>query len=118
MWLAFVSRESRCKQESDAWRASSRAKAEAQRLRWGAGLTPQQALQSNTDRWMMIDSSQVSLDGSECNKIGVGYAAFRYQTVRACAIARVPFAPCALLCFAFQALHIFERHACLPRSPT
>ena len=33
--------------------------------------------------WMLVDQSLVTLDGSECNKIGVGFSAFRYQPVRA-----------------------------------
>ena len=47
-----------------------------------AGMTPQQVLQSNTDRWMMIPSSGVDLHGTACNKVGTSYTAFRYgQTV-------------------------------------
>ena len=47
-----------------------------------AGMTPQQVLQSNTDRWMMIPSSGVDLTGTVCNKVGTSYTAFRYgQTV-------------------------------------
>ncbi|KRX06003.1 hypothetical protein PPERSA_01081 [Pseudocohnilembus persalinus] len=30
--------------------------------------------------WMFIDKSLVTLDGSECNKIGVGYSAFKYES--------------------------------------
>ena len=33
-------------------------------------------------RWMLIDKIRFTLDGSECNKIGVGYSAFRHQTDR------------------------------------
>lgn len=50
-----------------------------------AGLSPQQVLQSNTDRWMMISNSLVSLDGTVCNMVGTSYPAFRYQTVRSAA---------------------------------
>ena len=47
-----------------------------------AGMAPQQVLQSNTDRWMMIPSSGVDLTGTVCNKVGTSYTAFRYgQTV-------------------------------------
>eukprot|EP00892_Ulva_mutabilis_P000250 jgi/Ulvmu1/10225/UM060_0025.1 len=30
--------------------------------------------------WMLLDRGMVTLDGSECNKIGVGFTAFRYQS--------------------------------------
>ena len=50
-----------------------------------AGLSPQQVLQSNMDRWMMISNSLVSLDGTVCNMVGTSYPAFRYQTVRSAA---------------------------------
>ena len=32
--------------------------------------------------WMMVPQDRVTLDGSECNKVGVSHAAFRYQPVR------------------------------------
>jgi len=54
-----------------------------------AGSSPQvspgglQALSANMSGWMLVDQSLVTLDGSECNKIGVGFSAFRYQPVRA-----------------------------------
>ncbi|CAK0755627.1 hypothetical protein CVIRNUC_002389 [Coccomyxa viridis] len=49
-----------------------------------AGMTPQQVLQSNTDRWMMIPSSGVDLTGTVCNKVGTSYTAFRYGQTSAC----------------------------------
>ena len=45
------------------------------------GVTPSQALQQDTGRWMMVPNSLVSQDGSGCNKVGTSYAAFEYQTV-------------------------------------
>eukprot|EP00826_Nyctotherus_ovalis_P042443 TRINITY_DN4363_c0_g1_i7.p1 TRINITY_DN4363_c0_g1~~TRINITY_DN4363_c0_g1_i7.p1 ORF type:complete len:527 (-),score=100.68 TRINITY_DN4363_c0_g1_i7:674-2083(-) len=32
------------------------------------------------DTWMLVDRSQVTLNGLECNKIGVGYQAFREES--------------------------------------
>ena len=63
-----------------------------------AGLSPQQVLQSNTDRWMMISNSLVSLDGTVCNMIGTSYPAFRYQSVR-------PTTPTPILCHATHEQH-------------
>lgn len=33
--------------------------------------------QLNPAEWMLLDRGMVTLDGSECNKIGVGFTAFR-----------------------------------------
>lgn len=44
-------------------------------------MSPQDVLNNNQDKWMMVDKSMVSLDGSECNMVGTSYTAFRYQTV-------------------------------------
>lgn len=46
-----------------------------------AGMSPNEVLVSNIDQWMLIPNTMVTLDGSECNKIGVGYTAFYTQTV-------------------------------------
>ena len=32
-----------------------------------------------TTSWMFIDKERVTLDGTECNKIGVGYSAFKHE---------------------------------------
>ena len=71
-------------------------------------MTPQQVLQSNTDRWMMIPSSGVDLTGTVCNKVGTSYTAFRYgQTVSLLGAAGVGAclkAPAAMLCIGFTIL--------------
>ena len=68
-------------------------------------MTPQQVLQSNTDRWMMIPSSGVDLTGTVCNKVGTGYTAFRYgQTVSPLSAAGKNASlkpPAAMSCIAF-----------------
>lgn len=48
----------------------------------GAGEGPQQVLTSNLDQWMIFPESLIDLDGTQCNMIGTGYSAFRYQAVR------------------------------------
>lgn len=48
----------------------------------GAGAGAQLALTTNLSRWMLVPSSQVSLDGSLCNMAGTGYTAFANQAVR------------------------------------
>ena len=35
-----------------------------------------------TQRWMLVDKTQFSLDGNECDKIGVGFFAFNSQSER------------------------------------
>ena len=37
-------------------------------------------VQSGSQRWMLIDKIKFSLDGNECDKIGVGYFAFNSQS--------------------------------------
>lgn len=46
------------------------------------GLSPNEILSSNLDMWMVIPPEKVSLSGTECDKVGVGYSAFRYQSNR------------------------------------
>ena len=43
------------------------------------GLSPNQIFTSNLDMWSIFEQSLVSTNG-ECDKIGVSYTAFRYQT--------------------------------------
>ncbi|KAK9799370.1 hypothetical protein WJX73_004741 [Symbiochloris irregularis] len=43
------------------------------------GASANAALTSNFSSWMMIPQSQVSLDGSTCNKVGTSYTAFETQ---------------------------------------
>jgi hypothetical protein len=50
-------------------------------MKYGAGVSPNQALVSNTDQWLMIDVSLISLDGSTCNRVGTSYSAFQFQAV-------------------------------------
>jgi len=40
------------------------------------------ALTANMSDWLLVGQSLVSLDGSACNAIGVGFAAFRSQPAR------------------------------------
>ncbi|PRW58208.1 generative cell specific-1 [Chlorella sorokiniana] len=47
---------------------------------FGAGVSQiayQDYLPFRRDEWMIVDANQVSVDGTECNKIGTSYAAFR-----------------------------------------
>ena len=46
-----------------------------------AGAGAQLALTTNLSRWMLVPSSQVSLDGATCNMAGTGYTAFANQAV-------------------------------------
>ena len=46
------------------------------------GLGPNEVLSQNRDQWLLLDKSFVSLEGHECNKIGVGFTPFRYQEER------------------------------------
>ena len=46
------------------------------------GLGPNEVLSQNSDRWLLLDKSFVSLEGHECDKIGVGFTPFRYQEER------------------------------------
>ena len=38
--------------------------------------------QEGVNAWMLVDREMFTLDGTECNKIGVSYNAFRYETDR------------------------------------
>ena len=40
------------------------------------------ALGANMTGWMMVPQDLITLDGTECNKVGASFAAFRYQPVR------------------------------------
>lgn len=51
------------------------------RLLWMAGAGAQIALTTNLSRWMLVPSSLVNLDGSQCNMVGTGYTAFANQAV-------------------------------------
>ena len=78
----------------------------------GAGAGAQLALTSNLSRWMLVPSSQVSLDGATCNMAGTGYAAFANQAVRLL----LPFLsamhpPINLYCLCYGALA--DQAACL-----
>eukprot|EP00210_Caulerpa_lentillifera_P005322 g5085.t1 len=44
------------------------------------GSDPASALTASQEQWMLIDKTQISLDGSECNKVGTSFTAFRFQT--------------------------------------
>ena len=46
-----------------------------------AGAGAQIALTTNLSRWMLVPSSMVNLDGSQCNMVGTGYTAFANQAV-------------------------------------
>lgn len=37
-----------------------------------------QILKNSPEKWMIVDKSDVSSDGTQCNKIGTSFAAFRY----------------------------------------
>eukprot|EP00871_Galdieria_phlegrea_P003797 jgi/Galph1/4418/GphlegSOOS_G3058.1 len=39
-------------------------------------------ISSEIQRWMLVDTDQVTLSGDECNKIGVSYSAFQAQSSR------------------------------------
>ena len=46
-----------------------------------SGAGAQIALTTNLSRWMLVPSSMVNLDGSQCNMVGTGYTAFANQAV-------------------------------------
>eukprot|EP00775_Hariotina_reticulata_P002496 gene2496-2799_t len=35
----------------------------------------------NRSEWLLLDRSKISFDGTECDKVGTSFSAFRYQTV-------------------------------------
>jgi hypothetical protein len=39
-----------------------------------------QILTASPEKWMIVDKSQLSTDGSQCNKIGTAFTAFRYAS--------------------------------------
>lgn len=41
-----------------------------------------QILKASPEKWMIVDRSQVSTDGTQCNKIGTAFTAFRYDSRR------------------------------------
>lgn len=49
---------------------------------WQPGLNPNEILSSNLNMWMILPPDKITLNGLECNKVGVGYSAFRFQTDR------------------------------------
>ncbi|GMH43713.1 hypothetical protein BSKO_11635 [Bryopsis sp. KO-2023] len=45
-----------------------------------SGSDPATALATNQDQWMLIDKTEISLDGRECDRVGTSFTAFRYQS--------------------------------------
>ncbi|KAJ9505456.1 hypothetical protein QJQ45_026136, partial [Haematococcus lacustris] len=44
-----------------------------------AGWSPDQILAGDRSQWLLLESSQFSMDGSQCDKVGTSFSAFRYQ---------------------------------------
>ncbi len=77
----------------------------------GADSSPQQVLSSNTDKWMMVDKSMVSTDGTTCNKVGTSYFAFQYQSVTSFLF--LSLAPVLLSSQCFLAVCHLSMHSCM-----
>ena len=45
-----------------------------------AGSTLEKVLADHPEKWLLVDKSMVTLDGSECDKIGTSFSAFRFQS--------------------------------------
>ncbi|GFH27554.1 generative cell specific-1 [Haematococcus lacustris] len=44
-----------------------------------SGWSPDQILAGDRSQWLLLESSQFSMDGSQCDKVGTSFSAFRYQ---------------------------------------
>lgn len=44
------------------------------------GMSPGDVLRTGTEAWTILDRDQVSVDGSQCDRVGTSFTAFRYQS--------------------------------------